>query len=219
MGTGLAGARTYLWIALITMALAAQAMPGAAQEGSLPRPDSQGDYSGRLTHLVWEVVDPDPEGLNMRLSKDFPPDQNLSDQGVVRWNIADWPVVRRARRGMILLADNNSERLVSVQDDRGLPWLKVVTGPRSRIALVRANVRFVRPAPLRGELAFIVDPDGYTKVRVAPSTGAEAVTRVLKDEPFLVLQTRGEWCLVVAPDGKRGFMPAGHVRVERKDLR
>ena len=41
-------------------------IPGSAQ---LPQPDSNGDYSRRDIHLYWEVVDPDPAGLNCRMER------------------------------------------------------------------------------------------------------------------------------------------------------
>ncbi|MBD2546208.1 hypothetical protein [Planktothricoides raciborskii] len=106
-----------------------------------PGVDENGDYyiiggeGGSYMPYVWEVVDPDPNGLNCRLMNRR---QSNGTNGSGR-DIYNFPVSHRFLAG---------EELPSAGinlDDRGLPWVWVGTSATTSICFVRANTKFVRP--------------------------------------------------------------------------
>jgi len=73
----------------------------------LPQTNAQGDYTASAnTWWSWQVVDPDPRGLNCRVSpefrqfwlEDFRPDGWQDD-----FNIGEWSVVRRFPKQTVLI--------------------------------------------------------------------------------------------------------------------
>ncbi len=82
---------------------------------------------------AWEVVDPDPNGLNCRYlnrSEGSPTGSN---------DIYNYPVSNTLMRGEAF----NSPRII--YDDRNLPWLWVGSSSTNHICFVRANSSYVRP--------------------------------------------------------------------------
>lgn len=86
----------------------------------------------------WEVVDPDPNGLNCRYlnrTEGSPTGSN---------NFYNYPVSQTLMRGQTF----NSPKIV--YDDRNLPWLWVGSSMTNHICFVRANSNFVRPVRALG---------------------------------------------------------------------
>lgn len=120
--------------------------PTVLAQMPVPQPNAQGDYP-RTSHLLWTVVDADPNGLNCRWSEEisdpwYSPGARFGD-----FNIADWAIVRRFWSGTVLNANRTPAGFTYIYDDRGFPWLKVSLGDRDEICLVRANQQFVVPVP------------------------------------------------------------------------
>ncbi len=101
-----------------------------------PQADENGDYyivngeGGSYMPYEWEVVDPDPNGLNCR---DM--DRSVRNTG----DIYNYPI----RTGLPTGQRINSAGISL--DDRGLPWVWVGTSATLHPCFVRANSRFVRP--------------------------------------------------------------------------
>lgn len=110
----------------------------------LPEPDSRGDYSGRTEQSRWKVVDPDPAGLNGRMSPRFPADPGDARAEWPPLAIGQWPVVARFAPGTVLTAVRGNVGSILVEDLEGRPWLLVRT-PRGGLCFVRANQKFLRP--------------------------------------------------------------------------
>lgn len=118
-----------------------------------PEADAQGNYRGVAVALqqFWKVVDPDPNGLNARLSPDFP-----GDVGDIRaeWPKTppdQWPVVERLPSGTFLRAVHGNRGAIILDGSDGQPWLLVSTTldtrqwRSQRIFFVRLNRRYVQP--------------------------------------------------------------------------
>jgi len=123
---------------------------------AIPVPNQQGDYpipalrqrGGR--HVNWQVVDPDPQGLNCRMAKQF---QGFSVDGANapqelfqrnRHTISQWAVVTKFNRGQRLRAvTGNLANQIMLVDRQGKPWLPV-NSPKGD-CFVRANSRFIQP--------------------------------------------------------------------------
>ncbi|WP_159788971.1 hypothetical protein [Sodalinema gerasimenkoae] len=112
--------------------------PIASASASRPVQDSNGDYhfpnrNRPRTSWEWEVMDPDPNGLNCRyLNRAQGSPTGGSD-------IYNYPVSHTFEQG---------QRLISPQisyDDRDLPWLWIGASSTNHICFVRANSYFVRP--------------------------------------------------------------------------
>ena len=104
-----------------------------AQERRLVE-DENGDYyiegeRGPLPY-EWEVVDPDPNGLNCRLA------DRHSAQGQDYYN---FPVGDTFKQGELIRGP-----LIAL-DDRGRPWVWIGTSMSRYHCWVRANSQFVRP--------------------------------------------------------------------------
>ena len=116
----------------------------AFSAGKLPVPDKNGDYVYATEHMVWKVVDPDPNGLNGRLSPKFP--QNWEDPRS-KWpvmNINQWPVVIKFQKGDRLIAIRGNRGVNIIKDTRGKPWL-MVEYTELKPCFVRANSQFIKP--------------------------------------------------------------------------
>ena len=100
-----------------------------------PQAGENGDYgivNGNSGYMPWEweVVDPDPNGLNCR----------LEDRGKTRGNdIYNFPIAYTIKPG-----DRFNGVGIST-DDRGLPWIWVGTSFSRTRCWVRANTKYVRP--------------------------------------------------------------------------
>ena len=106
--------------------------------------DDQGNYR-RTSHLTWEVVDPDPAGLNCRWSDEMPVEWYSPDAQLPPMTVGSWPVVKTFAPGTILRANITPAGFSALFDENRQPWLKVSLGDNDEICLVRANQRFVRP--------------------------------------------------------------------------
>ncbi len=117
--------------------------------GQLPQADASGEYSRRTLHTHWRVVDPDPEGLNGRLARDFPVNY---DSVAAPWPSSpplSWPVVARFASGSLLRARTGNVGVIRIKDPQGRSWMMVSRPEGSGICFVRAHQRYIRP----------VDPD------------------------------------------------------------
>jgi hypothetical protein len=78
--------------------------------------------------------------------------EDWGDPGAIfpRMNIREWSVVRRFTQDTVLFANSEPAGIVTLRDEEGKNWLKVINANINRdgqICLVRANVSFIRPAP------------------------------------------------------------------------
>lgn len=123
---------------------------------AIPISDRNGDFTstGRgRGHIYWQVVDPDPNGLNCRMTERFQgiyadalntPDEFLSRD--YKPNISRWTRVHRFATGERLRAVTGNGMNQHIQfDDRGKPWMAVRISDVRGDCFVRANIRFVRP--------------------------------------------------------------------------
>ncbi|MBE9009138.1 hypothetical protein IQ250_02840 [Pseudanabaenaceae cyanobacterium LEGE 13415] len=127
---------------------------------ALPVPNRNGDYTSTRRgagHQHWQVVDPDPAGLNCRMARRYQgialdavntPDELMSRD--YAFNVSSWEVIHRFRPGEKLWAITGHMTIQHIQfDDRGKPWLGVRVPHRGGDEIidcfVRANRRFVRP--------------------------------------------------------------------------
>jgi len=112
--------------------------PIAAASASRPVQDSNGDYhfpnrSRPRTNWEWEVMDPDPNGLNCRYV-------NRAQGSPTGGNdVYNYPVSQTFQQGQRLISPHIS------YDDRDLPWLRIGASSSNHICFVRANSYFVRP--------------------------------------------------------------------------
>jgi hypothetical protein len=109
-----------------------------------PSTNPKGDY--QIKYEQWEVVDPDPQGLNCRALPAVV--ENPSD---AVWSsglddISKWVVVERFRKGKRLTAaiGRLGDQRVII-DNQGNPWLYVNRRNSQKGCVVRANNRFIKP--------------------------------------------------------------------------
>ncbi|MCT7962102.1 hypothetical protein NG791_15630 [Laspinema sp. D1] len=121
---------------------------------AVPATNADGDYlfPGRRGNrqFNWQVNDPDPNGLNCRMPRQF--------QGVImdsleipellrtnnRHEISQWSVVRVFEQGDRLEAvTGNLANQIVLLDKRGKPWIPVSIEEGN--CFVRANSRFIVP--------------------------------------------------------------------------
>lgn len=121
--------------------------------GATPYLNPNGDYVGSTTdgYMKWQVVDPDPNGLNCRMANEFQPAVlDGADTPAVlyennRHDVGRWPVVFSFQTGETLEAVIGNARFnqIMVLDRQGKPWLGVSTYKGD--CFVRANQRYVQP--------------------------------------------------------------------------
>ena len=99
--------------------------------------DENGDYTRRTDQTHWQVVDPDPNGLNCRMAGTLE-DYYRSDTSP---NILDFPVVATLESDLLFEVQATPAGWVNFGDDRGLPWFYVA----ERECFVRANSSFIVP--------------------------------------------------------------------------
>jgi hypothetical protein len=120
----------------------------ALAQAPLPTPDRNGDYLGHVGYEKWIVVDPDPNGLNCRWSKEMPNDWYAPHARLTTRNFGQWSVVRRFQKNtpsQYLTANLSPAGFATLIDEFGKPWLKVSIGSNDEICLVRANSNYVKP--------------------------------------------------------------------------
>lgn len=207
---------TAILIAMLVMIYTA----GSLCAGEIPKPDKNGDYKSKTGHMLWVVVDDDPNGLNGRLSNRQPMFFYAPREKSPGDSILDWPVIRRFKKGDVLIANTTPAGFALTTDNRGLPWLKVNIGaiPTNDsggevICYVRANSKFIRPVKSpknwSGQtlpLARINDPDGYTNVRSGPGSDYAIIERIQKHQPFIVLNEKGKWHKIFTPEKRTGYV-------------
>lgn len=113
----------------------------------LPQPDGRGEYSRRTLHTHWQVVDPDPQGMNGRLAPDFP---NNYEDSRIPWPTSEplsWPVVARFPSGSSLQACTGNLGVLRIKDSQGRYWMMVKRPKGSGFCFVRSHQRFLRPVP------------------------------------------------------------------------
>lgn len=106
------------------------------------KPDAKGDYR-RTPHVFWEVVDPDPPGLNARQHPKFPRASEIETASWPEGRVSDWPVVAKIPKGTVLQALSGNVGVLWYRDTSGAVWLLVHHG--QGLVFVRWNQRFVRP--------------------------------------------------------------------------
>ena len=143
---------------LLSISLGLALFPGkllANELPPLPQTNAQNDYTASANSWwSWQVVDPDPRGLNCRISPEFRQFW-LEDFRPGGWqddfNIGEWSVVRRFPKQTVLIADNAPAGATIIRDERGLPWVKVIidmpiaNNQMNDICFVRANSKYIRP--------------------------------------------------------------------------
>lgn len=113
---------------------------------SFPEPNAQGNYVSLSSHVYWQVVDPDPNGLNCRMG-------NASIEEI--WNpdnpgfptISNWPVVATFKPNEIFRAQLSYSGFVVTRDSQFLPWIfvkKKLDGTPAN-CFVRANSALIKP--------------------------------------------------------------------------
>jgi hypothetical protein len=116
-------------------------------------PDSNGDYSSayRTQHMYWEIVDPDPAGLNLRMLPEFAKTYDSADGDTPSGPVSSWPVVGQVYKGTILRSVASNLGTMGFTDSNGANWLLVYRRPtdtwhnHDNVAFVRANAKFIRP--------------------------------------------------------------------------
>ncbi|MBK4731546.1 hypothetical protein JJD41_16980 [Oxynema sp. CENA135] len=97
--------------------------------------DENGDYysagTGPRLAYEWQVVDPDPNGLNCRYYN--------RRRGPNGRDIYEYPVGTTFQEGELI-----KSAMIQL-DNRGLPWLWIGTSATTEICYVRANSRYVQP--------------------------------------------------------------------------
>ena len=133
---------------LKTITLATLLVLGTAKLGStapLPSPNNQGDYTGRYYNTYWEVVDPDPKGLNCRMNSSFEEFMRIDNR--TPFDVFNWSVVGVLKQGQRFESFPGNAG-VTFLDTRGLPWLfvgKNYTAGAAQGCFIRANSQFVKP--------------------------------------------------------------------------
>ncbi|MGC9526603.1 MAG: hypothetical protein ACP5D7_13800 [Limnospira sp.] len=131
-------------------------LPQPDENRPLPQPGEGGDFS-RSSHRTWEVVDPDPQGLNCRMiegidSYDELLARDMGDQNFT-FDIGNWPVVGTLEQGQDFQIELGPAGFGVIYDTEERPWIYVErtdeTGAPSN-CFVRANSSFVQPIPTPG---------------------------------------------------------------------
>ncbi len=139
-----------LAIALFLLVLFSLPAASYADSSPIPVPDAKGDYRDCGVHRYWIVVEKDWEnGLNGRVSPSFPKNYEAED---CTWpskpDINKWPVVTRFLPETALTAGQVNGVTISLDDNRGNPWLMVTYGT-DRVCFVRANSRYIKPMKVK----------------------------------------------------------------------
>lgn len=123
-----------------------------SQEITIPQPDPRGNYTAAqsMNWETWQVIDPDPSGLNCRVSQDFDRmwRKHLLYEGIPSdMNISRWQVKRVFSPGTILFADLAPAGNSILTDHYGKPWMKIRidSEDESSICIIRAHQNYIKP--------------------------------------------------------------------------
>jgi hypothetical protein len=120
--------------------------PQITPQVELPQPNEQGDYQ-RTSHRYWETVDPDPKGLNCRMSE-YSIQEIQNPGSKVKLDIDNWPVVGTLKQGQnfeIYLGPSGSGVLYDKQNQSWFFVEKSDDPDAPNNCFVRANSSFVKP--------------------------------------------------------------------------
>lgn len=115
-------------------------------QAQMPQPNERGEYT-RTSHRYWQVVDPDPNGLNCRMGPHSI--REIENPGSkIDLNIGSWPVVGTLKEGEKFEIYLGPSGLGVLYDDRDRPWFFVqksenIDGPGN--GFVRAHSSLVQP--------------------------------------------------------------------------
>lgn len=117
----------------------------------IPKPTKSGDWEER-SQRYWTVVDPDPNGLNGRLHKDFPKEIGSADAVWPTSPVDSWPVVTSVPKGTILRAVSGHVGIISNAGSSKEPWMLMVrlsdyrqAGHKAPRFFVRAHKAYIQP--------------------------------------------------------------------------
>jgi hypothetical protein len=123
-----------------------QSTPQTTPQVELPQPNEKGDYQ-RTSHRYWEAADPDPNGLNCRMSG-YSIEEIQNPGSKVDLDIGNWPVVGSLKQGQDFEIYLGPSGLGVLYDQKNKPWFFVQKsydqGAPSN-CFVRANSSFVKP--------------------------------------------------------------------------
>lgn len=112
----------------------------------LPKTNEQGDFIGKSNHLYWEVVDPDPQGLNCRMGNS--PLSQIWDPRTGALEIGSFPVKGTLQQNQTFEAKLTPGGFVITFDSNNNPWIFVESSAGENSVsncFVRANEQYVKP--------------------------------------------------------------------------
>jgi hypothetical protein len=127
-----------------------QSTPQTTPQVELPQPNEKGDYQ-RTSHRYWEAADPDPNGLNCRMSE-YSIEEIQNPGSNVDLDIGNWPVVGSLKQGQDFEIYLGPSGLGVLYDQKNKPWFfvqKSYDQDAPSNCFVRANSSFVKPVQPR----------------------------------------------------------------------
>jgi hypothetical protein len=138
--------RVFGLIFILVVGLVLTGLTAPVFAASLPQPDEVGDYIGNSNHVYWQVVDPDPQGLNCRMGE-----QSIEEI----WNpdnpgfppIGSWPAVTTLQENEVFEGKLSYGGFIFTFADNRDPWIFIKNKSDGTPAncFVRANHLFVQP--------------------------------------------------------------------------
>ena len=212
---------------IFTLLLLLSTSSAYAQSMPFPKADKNGDFVIR-GYPYWEVVDTDPAGLNGRLSMDHSYEWFSPGCEYRKRNIYEWPVVRRFKKGTLLLADLSPAGFCTSFDDRGKPWIRVSIDSEfgGIICYVRANEKYIKPVKkpaytkkLTYKLATWKTFSSGCKIFSKPdSWSAELQCKTAIDDTFIILSEKGDWFRIFTRGNKQGYVLKKNLDVEKDNI-
>lgn len=136
-----------LFVVSSITALCATAL--AQEQSGLPIPDKKtGDYA-RASHKYWQVVDPDPKGLNCRMGS-YTKEQIYNASNTIKMDIFNWRVVGTLKREQSFENELGPAGFGIIYDTQKKPWMfvdKVYAKGAPKHCFVRANSKYIKPVP------------------------------------------------------------------------
>lgn len=120
--------------------------------------------------------------------------------------IATFEYMPEDTRNLILKVAQDLDPLLFEDKAEGAKFNAVVKDLVARNAKIEDKIRLTDGRP-----AFIDDPDGYTNLRLEPSTKAPIIDQIKSGEEFLVIREEGDWCLVNSPRGDIAYLHKSRV--------
>lgn len=113
---------------------------------SLPEPNEKGDFVSKSDHLYWQVIDPDPNGLNCRMGEE-PIEAIWSPDNPGFPAISTWPAVTTFKPDEIFKAQLSYSGFVATFDDQLQPWIFIKKKEDGTPAncFVRASRNLIKP--------------------------------------------------------------------------